>query len=131
MSAAKLLPENFTKPSKEKKAKHLPAPYKLRRYYTPKEVATHNTANDCWVSFFDEVYDLTQLIQKHYGAEVEPLIKAAGIDITHWFDAKTREPKTYVDPFSNITQYYVPNGRYLHIPPAEPDTEWDNSFSTP
>ncbi len=131
MAAAQLLPENFSKLSGEKKAKHLPAPYKLRRYYTPHEVALHSTANDCWMSFFDEVYDLTKLIQKHYGAEVEPIIKAAGTDITHWFDAKTREPKTFVDPQSDVLEYYVPNGRYLHIPPAGPDSDWDNSFSTP
>ncbi len=131
MTSAQLLPEKFSKPSGIKKAKHLPPPYKLRRYYTPKEVAAHNTANDCWVSFFDEVYNLTKLIQKHYGPEVDPLVKAAGTDITHWFDLKTRNPKTFVSPKDNITEYYTPNGRYLHIPPAGPDTDWDNSFSTP
>ena len=130
MAAAQLLPENYTKPSDIKKAKHLPPPYKLRRYYTPKEVAVHCTANDCWVSFFDQVYDLTKLIQKHYGAEVEPIVKAAGTDITHWFDAKTREPKTFIDPKDNVMHYYTPNGRYLHIPPAGPDSAWDKTFKT-
>eukprot|EP00826_Nyctotherus_ovalis_P036689 TRINITY_DN3276_c0_g2_i7.p1 TRINITY_DN3276_c0_g2~~TRINITY_DN3276_c0_g2_i7.p1 ORF type:complete len:216 (-),score=56.04 TRINITY_DN3276_c0_g2_i7:136-783(-) len=101
------------------------------RYYTPKEVAKHNTASDCWVSFFYEVYDLTYVIQKHYGPEVDPIVKAAGTDITHWFDEKTREPKTFVSPHSKILEYYLPNGRYLHIPPAEPDSSWSNSFTTP
>ena len=72
-------------------AKHLPKPYKLRRYYTPAEVKVHNNADDCWVTFFNQVYDLTPLIQDNYGALCEPIIKAAGSDITHWFDPKSNE----------------------------------------
>ena len=70
---------------------HFPAPYTARRYYTPIEVRQHNTANDCWVSFFDEVYDLTDLIQKSYSPLVDPLIKRAGTDISDWFDPNTRD----------------------------------------
>jgi hypothetical protein len=32
--------------------KNLPAPYKLRRYYLPSEVALHNSPDSCWVSMF-------------------------------------------------------------------------------
>lgn len=46
-------------------AKYLPKPYKKRRYYTPYDVSVHNTPNDCWVSFFNEIFDLTELIQKN------------------------------------------------------------------
>ena len=35
----------------------------IRRYYTPYEVAQHNTPDDCWVSFLGSVYDLTRLIR--------------------------------------------------------------------
>jgi cytochrome b involved in lipid metabolism len=70
---------------------HFPAPYKRRRYYTPQEVRQHNTANDCWVSFFNEVYDLTNLIQMNYSSLVDPLIKRAGTDISDWFDSVTRD----------------------------------------
>ena len=76
--AARILVPVFSKPSGQKDAKHLPKPFKLRRYYTPKEVAAHNTSNDCWVSFFGEVYDLSKLIQDNFSAECEPLIKSAG-----------------------------------------------------
>eukprot|EP00826_Nyctotherus_ovalis_P041148 TRINITY_DN4111_c0_g3_i3.p3 TRINITY_DN4111_c0_g3~~TRINITY_DN4111_c0_g3_i3.p3 ORF type:complete len:131 (-),score=46.90 TRINITY_DN4111_c0_g3_i3:504-896(-) len=130
MASAKLLPEKLSKLSKHEDAKHLPPPYKLRRYYTPEEVSAHNTPNDCWVSFFNEVYDLTQLVQKNYGAEVEPITKAAGTDISHWFDAKTRDPKVVVRE-NGAVQYFTPNGRYLHVPPAAPDAQWNNSFGTP
>jgi len=131
MTSAKLLPEQLSVLSGEKKAKHLPPPYKLRRYYTPKEVASHNKPNDCWVSFFDEVYDLTTIIQKFYGKETDPLVKAAGSDITHWFDSKTREPKTFVSSKNNVIEYYCPYGEYLHIPPAGPSSTFDNSYATP
>ena len=42
--------------------KNLPAPYKLRRYYLPSEVAVHNTPDSCWVTMFQRVFDLTKLI---------------------------------------------------------------------
>jgi cytochrome b involved in lipid metabolism len=86
--AARIPDPKFSKPSGIKEAKHLPKPYKMRRYYTPAEVAVHNTADNCWVSFFDEVYDLTLLIQQNCKKSklCEPLIQAAGTDITHWFD---------------------------------------------
>ena len=50
----------------------------------------HNTHNDCWVSLFNKVYDLTKLIHdNHSKAECDPIVLAAGTDITHWFDSKT------------------------------------------
>lgn len=64
--AARIPSPKFSKLSGIKDAKHLPKPFKLRRYYTPTEVAQHNTANDCWVSFFNDVYDLSKLIQNNY-----------------------------------------------------------------
>jgi len=75
--------------------RNLPAPAKKRRYYTMTEVKVHNTANDCWISIFHEVYDLTKLIQEHYGYLVDPLIKAAGTDITSWFDPITLDVNFY------------------------------------
>ena len=79
-----------SRPSKLEKATHIPRPYKLRRFYTPKEVAKHNTAGDCWVSFAGQVYDLTLLINKNYDKpECDPIVLAAGTDISHWFDPET------------------------------------------
>lgn len=46
-------------------AQYLPKPYKKRRYYTPADVSTHNIPNDCWISLFNEIFDLTELIQKN------------------------------------------------------------------
>jgi len=44
--------------------KQVPKPFKIRRYYTPEEVALHNTADDCWLSFFGYVFDMTKLLIK-------------------------------------------------------------------
>jgi len=71
--------------------RNLPAQYKKRRYYTNTEVKVHNTANDCWISIFYEVFELTELIQQNYGPLVDPLIKAAGTDISSWFDPITKD----------------------------------------
>lgn len=89
-------------------------------YYSSNEVAEHNVMSDCWVSYFGNVYDLTKLVQENKGEKrccsersmatqrqasqlipcstvlpsgllVQPLLKFAGQDITHWFDPKTKE----------------------------------------
>jgi hypothetical protein len=46
-------------------AKQLPKPYHKRRFYNLSEVQVHNAANDLWVTFFGEVYDLTKLVQEN------------------------------------------------------------------
>ncbi len=61
--------------------------------------------------------------------EVTPLVEAAGTDISGWFDYKTKQPRTCVDPASGATVYYCPQGRFLQLPrtPAEQDpllTPW-------
>ena len=60
--AARIPTPKHSRPSGYKEAKHLPKPYHLRRFYTPLEVSLHNSSSDCWVSFFEEVYDLTKLV---------------------------------------------------------------------
>ena len=37
------------------------------KYFTADEVAMHNCAEDCWVSIFDNVYDLTELLAENKG----------------------------------------------------------------
>ena len=129
--AARIPTPRQSKPSGHPEPKHLPKPFKLRRFYTPAEVSLHNSASDCWLSFFHEVYDLSALIQSSPSDLCDPIVRAAGTDISHWFDPVTREPKTWVDPKSNFRWFYCPTGRYLHIPPLEPDSDWDNSFEVP
>ena len=83
--------------------KNLPAPYQLRRYYLSSEIKEHNTADSCWVSLFQRVFDLTKLIQENYASDlVDPIVLNAGTDITHWFNNETREPKIVTDPETGI-----------------------------
>lgn len=94
-----------------------------QRYYTIEEVMMHNTASDCWVVLFGEVYDLTALIQKNIDSkpdnnlekETRPLIEAAGSDITYWFDSNSREPRVKVDVDSGKREFYCPRGEYLQL----------------
>ena len=129
--AAEIPEAKFSEPSNLEDAKHIPRPYKLRNYYTPNEVKKHCMADDCWVSFFGHVYDLTLLIQTNFSKLCEPLIKAAGTDITHWFDRDTRDPLTFIDPETNLLTVYCPYGRFLHVPPLEPDSEWNGQIDLP
>lgn len=42
------------------------------------------------------------------------------------------QPKRAIDPRSNLFWWHCPLGRYLHIPPIEPDSAWDpDSFGMP
>ncbi len=113
-------------------AQFIPKPYKKRRYYTPTDVSVHNTPNDCWISFFNEIMDLTELIQKNIQCKkilktnksfkfqkaslCDPIIESAGKDITFWFDKETKEPRQQIDLKTGIEIFYCPRGKYLHIP---------------
>ena len=49
-------------------------------------------------------------------------------DISHWFDPKTKDPKTCNLPGKNLLSYHTPNGLYPNIPPPFPDSEWKYDF---
>ena len=102
-----------------------------RRYYTPREVAQHDSAVDCWVSFFGKVYDLTALLAVNKGPLAQPIIDHAGQDISHWFDAVTKDIKTHVNPATELRAPYTPMGRFIHVPPAEPAADWVVDFEKP
>jgi hypothetical protein len=113
-------------------AKYLIKPYRRRNFYIPEDVEVHCRAFDCWVSFFHHVYDLSSLLHEHRGDPLcWPIIQAAGSDISHWFDEDSREPKTFIDPVSNLRTVYCPFGRYLHVPPIDPSGLFDTSFKLP
>ena len=100
------------------------------RYYTPDEIMMHNCAEDCWVSIFDRVYDITSLIHANRSALAEPLIREAGRSVSHWFDRNTDDVKTHMDPERNIETPFTPEGRFIHVPPADP-CEWATDYETP
>ena len=88
-------------------------------------MAAHSSPDDAWVSFHGNVYDLTTLIAKNEGPLVQPLVKVAGTDISHWFTAawtkadhdtvtgrelskKDISIKMHIDPVTNLRRPYVP-----------------------
>jgi cytochrome b involved in lipid metabolism len=102
-----------------------------QRYYTPSEVAAHNRADDLWVSIFQKVYDLTPLVEANKGSLVQPMIEAAGTDLTHWFDPVTKNVRTYVDPETELEVPFTPMGAFLHCPPATPTAQWSSNIGKP
>jgi cytochrome b involved in lipid metabolism len=58
-------------------------------YITPATVAEHNTHTDCWVSFLGKVFDLTKLVAENEGILTQPIVAAAGTDISQWFNPNT------------------------------------------
>jgi hypothetical protein len=100
------------------------------RYFTEEEISFHNSFDDCWVSIFGNVFDLTALIAANRGELSRPLEKVAGLDISHWFDASTKEVKTHIDPERNVRMPYTPEGRFIHVPPPAA-IEWDTSYENP
>ena len=97
---------------------------KMVKYYTLEEVRFHNSADDCWLSISNKVYDITKLIDANRGLLANPLIEAAGTSISHWFSEKTGDVKTYMDPARNIVMPHTPLGRFIHVPAPNPQ---DNS----
>ncbi|KAM4678378.1 cytochrome b5 domain-containing protein 1 [Discoglossus pictus] len=101
-------------------------------FYTPREVSRHCTMNDLWVSYLGRVYDLTPLAKEHQGdVLLKPIIEAAGKDISHWFNPKTGDIKTHIDPQTGCLKYYTPQGRFLHVSPSCPRSDWDTTFGRP
>jgi hypothetical protein len=106
----------------------------MPKYLHSNEVALHNSADDCYVSIHGSVLDLTEFLANNRGPLAQPIIEHAGKDISYWFDKNGDGPvtvKTYVDPDRNLTLPYTPMGRFLHVPPPTPDSDWDTDFGTP
>jgi len=83
------------------------------------------------VSFFQKVYNLTPLLVSHAGHLVQPIIDAAGTDISHWFDPITKNVRTYIDSKTELEVPFTPMGHFLHCPPAEPVADWSSNVGTP
>ncbi|KAF8282729.1 Component of motile flagella 17 [Trypanosoma cruzi] len=107
----------------------------MPRYYTPKEVRAHCFEDDAFISANGKVLDITPLIQRYQGTRfaslVQPLIRAAGTDISHWYDKNTMDLKTCIDPETGFRTYAQPFGRFAHIPTVLPDSNIDLSYEVP
>jgi hypothetical protein len=89
---------------------------------------------DCWVTLFGKVYDLTRLLAAGHGTLAEPLLEAAGGDVTHWFTRGADGAiavKTFCDPATNLTSPYTPQGRFIHVPLMAPSSAQGDDFQAP
>lgn len=104
---------------------------KKLRWYHSNEIAEHNSSTDCWLVIFNKIYDITSLIRENRGGLLtRPLIHYAGEDISHWFNKQTKDPITHKK--NNTREVpYLPHGRYIHIPPDNPVTDWCFKYDIP
>ncbi|KAM5125612.1 cytochrome b5 domain-containing protein 1-like isoform 2-T2 [Callospermophilus lateralis] len=103
-----------------------------RRFFTPEEVARHNQPEDLWVSYLGYVYDLTPLAQEYKGnLLLKPIMEVAGQAIGHWFDPVTGDIRKHIDPLTGCLRYRTPRGRFVHVPPQLPRSDWANDFGNP
>jgi cytochrome b involved in lipid metabolism len=94
-------------------------------YFTPDQIASHNTPEDCWLSWLGCVYNLSDFVKQNAGNPLlTPIIANAGQDISHWFDEKTGNIKTQIHLLTGCETPNTPLGRYLHVPPPLPNSSW-------
>ncbi|KAL3893981.1 MAG: hypothetical protein SGCHY_005533 [Lobulomycetales sp.] len=95
-------------------------------YYTPEQVALHNAPEDLWVSFLGHVYNLSPLaLQYENSPLLGPILRAGGSDISHWFDPATGDLLMQTNPLTGCKTPYTPDGRFLHVPPPLPRSDWN------
>ncbi len=105
---------------------------KAKRFFTMNEVRSHCTEDDAWVAINGNVLDLTALIAKYrLGPLAAPLVRAAGTDITRWFDTATGDLKTCVDEATGLPTYVQPYGRFIHCPTLSIDSTIDTTYALP
>ena len=62
---------------------------------------------------------------------LKPIIDAAGTDISHWFNPKSKDIKTHVDVKTNALLLHADHGRFSQIPPAYSSSNWANDYGKP
>lgn len=71
------------------------------------------------------------VVRDDAGPLVAPMIEKAGSDVTEWFDHLTGDVKYHTDPDTNLKVPFTPMGRFMHVPPKDPTSDWKNDFGTP
>merc|ERR1712086_93024 len=132
-----------------------------RRFYMPSEVALHNTPEDCWLSWFGEVYDLSPVLDQNKGHSLHTQSPPAHHANRGGHQAIHRQRRSGYHPLVRqqhekcehtiplcipLTSFlqlrerfgedfvrlaYTPLGDVLHKPPSEPRSNWANNFKTP
>ena len=70
-------------------------------FYTLNELAQHNNSMDAWICMFDNIYDVTSLIEKTKNTKLYSFsVDCAGQDTSSWFDEQTNESSRRIDPYA-------------------------------
>ncbi len=56
------------------------------KQYEASEVASHNTAEDCWTIINSSVYDISSYVPRHPGGD--EILRACGADATSMFESR-------------------------------------------
>ncbi len=62
--------------------------------YALSEVAQHASKDDCWAIISDDVYDLTEFINRHPGGD--EILRACGTDATTLFNSRQTQDGQWV-----------------------------------
>jgi hypothetical protein len=64
-----------------------------------------------------ECWDLTNLVQGYSNdEEYQPIIRAAGSDISHWFNLATKSIRTAIDRETEMEIPHLAVPTFLHVP---------------
>lgn len=128
-------------------------------YFLPEEVSIHNTNQDCWLTIYGVVKNVTRLIKQFQDTNlIKPIIREAGQDVSYWFEMDGLKPivntshitqptnvlcslemhifcflqlKTHLHPETGARVSMLPY-RIPHEPIFEPDVSWEpNTATTP
>lgn len=57
-------------------------------YFLPEEVWSHKTSNDCWMTIYGLVKNVSGIIEEfgHDSDLVNPILREAGKDVSYWFE---------------------------------------------
>lgn len=58
-------------------------------------------------------------------------IKIQELNFIHHTHTHTRQLRTHVDSLTGCTMAYTPMGRFIHVPPPCPRSDWANNFGKP
>jgi 4-hydroxysphinganine ceramide fatty acyl 2-hydroxylase len=78
----------------------------MENTWSREEVATHNTAESCWVIYKDCVYDLTAFAEKHPGGK-EKIIAVAGQEISDKMLAVEAHAKHWEHVVRYMDMYFI------------------------
>lgn len=73
--------------------------------FTASEVAAHNTKDNCWTIISDQVYELTEYVNRHPGGS--EILRACGTDATTLFTSRQTRDGQYIgtgSPHSSTAQ---------------------------